>query len=137
MRDQKISTKSSSSLSKIFRTSDQQSPKTGAPNMTDPPYSPVRWLVSRVSLSSGKAKRWQRCHTSYLYHSSTPSPIFVLFFTSIVLENLLHPDSCLPGTHYGVTHGSKSQERATGTPRLNSQVYGSSFFFKNKKTNHS
>lgn len=59
------------------------------------------------------------------------------FFTSIVLENLLHPDSCLPGTHYGVTHGSKSQERATGTPRLNSQVYGSSFFFKNKKTNHS
>lgn len=36
-------------------------------------------------------------------------PHFCPFFTSIVLENLLHPDSCLPGTHYGVTHGSKSQ----------------------------
>ncbi|KAM3598147.1 uncharacterized protein V6R79_014194 [Siganus canaliculatus] len=38
MRDQKILTKSSSSLWKTLRKSDQRSPKTGALNETDQPY---------------------------------------------------------------------------------------------------
>lgn len=46
--------------------------------------------------------------------------LFFFFFTSVVLAELLHPNSVPLGTYYGVTHGWKKQE-GKNSPTLNSQ----------------
>ncbi len=142
MRDWKISTKSSSSLWKTLRKSDQRSPKIGALSMTDPPYrrrlpgrflrllcqllrrtneKKVGWFMTVIFLSPADTKLhfyndwlcWQNC--------STPT---------VSLANPVNGR-----THNGVTRtGSLKRKRGLFAQRQDSQADPTVWALKLKNT---